>query len=264
VINLFFLSKLMAVLLSPLGMVSIFIALAIAVTSKRPSIARYCGVIALAIIFLASNRWVNFALVRSLEGHYDSSAPVPRADAIVVLGGTIEAAFPPRPNIHIIRGDRLLYAAMLYRAHKAPFVIVSGGTPPWRRGDPAECKGMSMLMQLLGVPPSAILQEATSANTYQEATSTRKLMEAYHLHKILLVTSAIHMPRAFRTFRRQGIDTIASPTDFFVTGHDVQASYDTLQEVILSLIPNADILLSTTSALKEYIGLVYYRAHDWL
>ena len=101
-------------------------------------------------------------------------------------------------------------------------------------------------------------------NTYQEATRTRKLMEAHHLHKILLVTSAMHMSRAFRTFRLQGIDAVASPTDFLVTSHDVEASCATFQEFILSLMPDADILLSTTTALKEYIGLAYYRAHNWL
>jgi len=263
-LNVFFLSKLLPMLLYPVGMASLFVAVAIAIALRRPSGARHCSIIALAIIFLGGNRWVNFALVRSLEEHHVPSDPPPRADAIVVLGGATQAAFPPRPNVHVINGDRLVYAAMLYRAHKAPFVIVSGGTAPWRKADPAECEGMSELIQLMGVPASAILQEAASANTYQEATRTRKLMEAHHLHKILLVTSAMHMSRAFRTFRHQGIDAVASPTDFLVTSHDVEASCATFQEFILSLMPDADILLSTTTALKEYIGLAYYRAHNWL
>jgi len=207
---------------------------------------------------------VNFALVRSLEEHYVPFVPPPMADAVVVLGGGTEAAFPPRPNVHVIHGDRLVYAAMLYREHKAPFIIVSGGTAPWRKGDPAECEAMSILIQLMGVPASAILEEAASANTYQEATCVRKLMNAHHLHKILLVTSAMHMPRAFLTFRHQGIDAVASPTDFIVTNHDVEASSDSIQELILSLVPDGDALLATTEALKEYIGLAYYRAQNWL
>ncbi len=207
---------------------------------------------------------MSFVLVRSLEEIYVPSAAPPRSDAIVVLGGATEAAFSPRPNVHVTAGDRLIYAAILYRAHKAPYVIVSGGAVPWRSGDPVESEGMSELIQLMGVPASAILQEAVSANTYQEAANIRKLMKVHHLHRILLVTSAIHMPRAFRTFTHQGIDAVASPTDFLVTNHDVAASLNAYQDLILNLMPDADNMRATTEALKEYIGLVYYRARNWL
>jgi uncharacterized SAM-binding protein YcdF (DUF218 family) len=262
--TVFFLSKLLPLLLYPLGVASVFIVVAIATALRKPARARYYRVIALAILFLGGNRWVSFALVRSLEEIHVPTAPPPRADAIVVLGGATEPAFPPRPNVHVIDGDRLVYAAILYRAHKAPFVIVSGGSGLWRSGDPAESAGMSTLIQLMGVPASAIIQEAASANTYQEAANVRKLLKVYHLQRILLVTSAVHMPRAFRTFRHQGIDAVAAPTDFLVTNHDVEVSLDTFQELILSLMPDVDNLRATTEVLKEYIGLMYYRARGWL
>jgi uncharacterized SAM-binding protein YcdF (DUF218 family) len=85
-----------------------------------------------------------------------------------------------------------------------------------------------------------------------------------NLHKVLLVTSAMHMPRAFRTFRHQGIDSIPSPTDFTVTDLDIAQSDATFEDFALSLMPDVGMLANTTGALKEYIGLAYYWARGWL
>jgi uncharacterized SAM-binding protein YcdF (DUF218 family) len=261
---MFFLSKLFPRLLYPVGMTSLLIALAAAIVLRWPSIARTCCLIAFSVLFLASNRWVNFALVRPLEDSYLSSVSPSTADAIVILGGGVAPAFQPRRNVHLTIGDRLLYAAMLYRSHKAPLVVVTGTIVPWRESESTEGKSTSQVLVLMGVPPSAIVVEPPSSNTYQEANAVKKVMRTHNLHRILLVTSAMHMPRAFRTFRHQGIDSIPSPTDFAVTDDDVAQSDATFEEFALSLTRDVNVLAITTAALKEYIGLVYYWARDWL
>jgi uncharacterized SAM-binding protein YcdF (DUF218 family) len=261
---MFFLSKLFPRLIYPVGMTSLLIVVAAAIVLRRPSIARTCCLIAFSILFLASNRWVNFALVRPLEDSYLSSISPSAADAIVILGGSVGPAFQPRRNVHLMTGDRLLYAAMLYRSHKAPLVVVTGAMVPWRESELTEGKSTSQVLVLMGVPPSAIVMEPPSSNTYQEANAVKQVMRTHNLHRILLVTSAMHMPRAYRTFRHQGIDSIPSPTDFAVTDDDVVQSDATFEEFALSLIPDVNVLATTTAALKEYIGLVYYWARDWL
>ncbi len=57
---------------------------------------------------------------------------LPTADAIVVLGGLVEAAAPPRrPEMNLGAAfDRIWYAARMYRAGKAPRILVSGGKLP--------------------------------------------------------------------------------------------------------------------------------------
>ncbi|MBV9182939.1 MAG: YdcF family protein [Acidobacteria bacterium] len=176
----------------------------------------------------------------------------------------VEPAFPPQRNVHLARGDRLLYAAILYRSHKAPLVVVTGGITPRRESEPNEGESTAQALGVMGVPPSAILEEPSSNNTYQEARVVKQLMRSHKMDKILLVTSAMHMPRALRTFRRQGIDSIPSPTDFAVTEYDVAQSDATFEKVALNLIPDAGVLVITTAALKEYIGLAYYWARHWL
>jgi uncharacterized SAM-binding protein YcdF (DUF218 family) len=255
---IFFFSKLLPMLIYPVGITSLLLLAAAVLTYKRPAAARRCCVVAFTILFLTSNRWVNFALVTPLEDWYLPSASVPLADAIVILGGAVAPAYPPRLNAHLTVGDRLLYAAMLYRSYAAKFVIVSGGMVPWQKSQP-EGESMIRVLELMGVPQSAILSESPAANTYEEATSVDKLMETHNLHRILLVTSAMHMPRALQTFRDQGIDAVPSPTDFTITGHDIAQARGSFQEFVLSLMPDADMLVTTTHALKEYLGLAYYR-----
>lgn len=82
--------------------------------------------------------------------------------------------------------------------------------------------------------------------------------------KVLLVTSALHMPRSLRVFQRQGIEAIAAPTDFWVSQQDVNPSKTTIQASILGLIPDTQSLQKFTQALKEYIGIVVYRLRGWL
>jgi uncharacterized SAM-binding protein YcdF (DUF218 family) len=253
-----FLSKLLPMLVYPVGITSLLIAAAALFAYRRPGTARICSIIALAILFFASNRWVSFALVRPLEDSYLPLALLPAADAIVILGGAVAPAYPPRQNVHLGAADRLLYAAMLYRSHPAALVIVSGGWIPWQKTEP-EGESMVRVLELMGVPDSAILFETPCADTYEEAVSVRRVMKTHRLHKILLVTSAIHMPRALQTFRRQGIDTVAAPTDFTVTGHDIAQARGSFQEFVLSLMPDANTLAGSTQALKEYLGLAYYR-----
>jgi uncharacterized SAM-binding protein YcdF (DUF218 family) len=79
------------------------------------------------------------------------------------------------------------------------------------------------------------------------------------INKILLVTSALHMPRSMEIFRRLDIETIAAPTDFLT----VQNSNSKGWGILLDLLPNADALKNTTNAIKEYIGLFVYQLAGW-
>jgi len=69
----------------------------------------------------------------SLERQYRPVAidTLPNADAILVLGGSVESAAPPRlfPDLKAA-ADRIWHAARLFHSGKAPIVILSGGRLP--------------------------------------------------------------------------------------------------------------------------------------
>ncbi|HEY9612981.1 YdcF family protein [Allocoleopsis sp.] len=217
------------------------------------------------VLLLASNSWVANGLVQSLEWQQLPPKTVPTADAIVILGGATKSAFPPRPGVDLSeQGDRVLYGAQLYREGKAPLVIASGGRIEWRGGGPSESADMAQILKTVGVPSSAILQDPTSLNTHQNAVNVKKIIQERGIRRILLVTSAMHMPRSLRIFQRQGIDAIPAPTDFLVSQQELEEPNSSAQAIMLSLIPDTERIDRTTRALKEYIGMAVYRLRGWL
>ena len=263
-------SKLLPLLVYPLSLACLLLLLLIALR-RRPRWVLGLGLVALLLLWLGGNRLVSMALVRSLEWQYLPPAELPQADAIVLLGGGEEPASWPQPLPGINdAGDRVIYAASLYQQGAAPRVIASGGVVGV--DGPAEQPGaeaMRDLLQLMGVPPEAITLEGRSRNTYENAVETRKLLAAEDRQtegeRILLVTSAMHMPRSQAIFARQGFEVIPAPADYNVT----QAEWDyywtpdpAIQ--VFNLFPSAEALDFTVRALKEYMGMAVYRLRGWL
>lgn len=270
-----FLSKLLPLFLYPLGLACVLLVVALVMSLIRPRWVPVPVALALLVLLVGGNTWVANGLVTSLEWQQIPAGKLPTADAIVVLGGATKPALSPRPGVDLSEGgDRVFYGAQLYREGKAPIVIASGGRIDWRGGgseagglanaELSESADMAEILKTLGVPSSAILQDPTSLNTYQNAVNVRQIMKERGIRRILLVTSAMHMPRSLQIFRRQGIEAIPAPTDFLLAQQEIEEQNTSLQGILLSLIPDTERLEKTTHALKEYIGMVVYRLRGWL
>jgi uncharacterized SAM-binding protein YcdF (DUF218 family) len=96
--------------------------------------------------------------------------PPVAADVIVVLGGNVE-----------YRGGR---AVELYQAGYAPRVFLAG---------PVDDR--LLLLEMRGVPASAILLDGKSANTWDEATSAFDLMRSRRWLHALVVSDPPHLRR---------------------------------------------------------------------
>lgn len=255
-----FLSKLLPLFIYPLGLSILLAIVAVAFFSwkrRRPGIA--IPSLSVIILWMSSTPALSDYLRARLERSYlpvaVSESPV--ADAIVILGGAVGGANFPRIDTDLgDASDRVLHAARLYQAGKAPVVIAVGGSIPWLGTAIPESLAMSGLLQEWGVPEQAIILEGESVNTYQNAINTRRLMDERGLKRVLLVTSALHMPRALATFRAVGVDALPSPTDYKVVNKE--------ERTILDFLPEAEALLGTTRAMKEYLGLVVYRWRGWI
>jgi uncharacterized SAM-binding protein YcdF (DUF218 family) len=260
-----FLSKLLPVFLYPLGIACVLLIVALVMWWRRSRWVPIPTSLALFVLLLASNVWVANSLVKSLEWQHIPKLPLPKADAIVVLGGATKSMFPPRPSVDLSEaGDRVFYGAQLYREGKAPFVIASGGRIEWRGDGRSESADIAEILKVLGVPDAAILQDPTSLNTYENAVNVKKILKEQGIRRVLLVTSAMHMPRSLQIFQRQGIDAIAAPTDFLVSVREIQEQSNSPQAIVLGILPDTAKLEMTTRALKEYIGTFIYRLRGWL
>ncbi len=112
------------------------------------------------------------------------TGPLQKADAIVVLCG--EDAV-----------QRAEAAIELYRQRAAPMIVCSGGVdhaPRWMGGE-----RLAGFLMARSVPPKAIIVEHGSQNTHEQARHLIEIAETNDWHRLILVASAYHIPRAMLT-----------------------------------------------------------------
>ena len=121
---------------------------------------------------------------------------------------------------------------------------------------------MAELLEMIGIPKEAILLETQSGNTREHARNLHSLFQEKKFQRVLLVTSAMHMPRSMGVFRQlcPGIEFIPAPTDFRVTERIPAPWYRQLT----NLIPTPSNLALFSELMHEYLGLAYYRLRGWL
>jgi uncharacterized SAM-binding protein YcdF (DUF218 family) len=213
---------------------------------------------AIAVLFLGGNDWLIRWAATPLEWRIQAPDPIPQADAIVVLGGALEPKEWPRRTVEVKdSGDRILYAFELYRQKKAPLILCAGGLAEPGIREFSEAEDMRAMLESFGVPPEAILVETNSLNTAQNASYSLPFIQARSIHRILLVTTAIHMPRALSIFHKQlpELDITPAPTDYMFT-RIVKVQ---LKGIAEGLIPTGEHLMKMDQTLHEYLGLLYYR-----
>jgi uncharacterized SAM-binding protein YcdF (DUF218 family) len=260
-----FLSKLIPLFFYPMGAVCLLLTVSLGLwwINSRWTPATIGA--ALIILFLSGNTWISHSLAQSLEWQNIPKTELPTADAIVVLGGGTRSQAYPRPDVDFTdAGDRVWYGANLYHAGKAPKIIVSGGRISWQGNGSPEADDLTKLLVTMGVPKLDIIPEANSFNTRDNAVNVQKILQAQNFKTILLVTSAMHMPRSMAIFKHLGINVIAAPTDYRISQLELDQPNSQTEAAILSFLPNEDCFSLTTQVMREYIGILVYKLRGWL
>jgi uncharacterized SAM-binding protein YcdF (DUF218 family) len=161
---------------------------------------------------------------------------------IIVVGGVINAwRSAARGNVSLdAAAERLTVAAELARQYPAARIVFSGRS---------EGRFAVRFFESLGVPPNRITVESKSRNTAENAVFTKRLIAPKPGERWLLVTSAMHMPRAIGAFRQAGFLVDAHPVDFQTAG------WDDLLEFSGSLMGGIG---KTDAAVHEWTGLFVY------
>lgn len=258
------LSKILPLFIYPAGLACL-LALGALLFHRRRTLSKFLLGAALLVVWITGTPWLPMTLVRSLEMRH-RPADIPRADAIVVLGGGTNSAMSPRPTVEVSEaGDRTLYGAKLFKEGKASNILVSGGMIAWLGVCDPGAQDMSEILTWMGVPKEAIWVESRSRNTHENAIYSAEILAKQGTNKVLLVTSAMHMPRALATFTRAGVDAIPAPTDFAITDADWAKLFDPDPlGLLVNLVPQAEHMSLFSRALKEYLGLAVYRIKGWL
>ncbi len=237
-------------LLPPLNLL-LFTAAGFLLSRWHARIGRGMALLGVTLLALMSMPAVADLMVRPLERRYPVLTPAQtsQAQAIVVLAaGSLEQApeYQDRDVPDYVALARLRYAARLQHQTGLP-LLVSGGNV--RVEAPGQNKASAMadaLREDFQTPVRWI--EGRSENTEQNALFSAALLRADGVHRVLLVTDAMHMPRAMLAFEQAGLTATAAPTVFFsLPGWRWPA-----------LLPSAEGLRRSWYASYEWLGLGWY------
>jgi uncharacterized SAM-binding protein YcdF (DUF218 family) len=247
---MFVLSKLLPLLVLPLGLALLLLGWGI---SRR----RWMPVkTVLALLWVMATPLTAQGLWRLMERPWEPLRPsaMPTASAIVVLGGGRHPAPGPLRRTEWVDADRFFGGLDLFRAGKAPLLLFTGGAISLKEDGPTEGEEHRRQALALGFPPQALAVTPYVRNTAEEARAVAAQLPRGS--RVLLVTSAFHMARARALFERQGFTVIPYPVDFQARGNWVGS-------VLLDVrywLPSAEGLADSSRALREVLGRLLYRS----
>ncbi len=211
---------------------------------------------AIVLLIICSAPVVSKKLIVYLEKDYQLTNldTVEESDAIVVLSGMvriIETQLGYRYEL-TEASDRILAGVDLFKEKKAPIIILTQGKLPWSLGL-SEGEYLRDLAIKLGIPKKNIILTELVQNTAQEAKSIKKIFSKNNF-RVILVTSAFHMPRAKKVFDSAGINVIPFAVDFLSESSVL---------TVMDFIPSAKALSQTSFFVREIIGRAYYALKLW-
>lgn len=241
----------------PLGLIAILLGSVFMARGSR--LGGFFWLIGVAGVWLLATEPVSHQLRSQLENQYPAIAAesVPRADAIVVLGGGVVPAMPPRLTAELGHaGDRLRMGFDLYRAERAPVMITTGDSLRAGPAGQSEAAAAAERLAAWGVPGADITTLSDSTTTREDALTVRRHAEREGLGRLILVTSALHMPRSMAVFEAEGLDVIPVPANFESRPEQPGHWSDWL--------PRARNLWLSTRVWHEHLGMLHYRQRGWV
>ena len=240
-----YLHKILPLIVSPLFMILVMVIGGLIIGSRKIS---FTGI---AILILCSLPILSGELTAYLEEDYQlkSTSDVDTASAIVVLSGMVRT-IKTKDGFAYEWGDaadRIFAGIDLFKENKAPSLILTGGRLPWSVGKP-EGEYLRDVAIKYGIPKNHILLTENVENTDQEAKAVKKILSTDD-PKVILVTSAFHMPRAIKVFEAAGITVVPFPVDF-LSGAE--------KSTFMHFIPSAGAFNNTSFFVREMIGRTYY------
>ena len=110
-----------------------------------------------------------------------------------------------------------------------------------------EASAMKLLALELGIEESRIITEEKSMNTHAHTIYLKEIIQD---SPFILVTSALHMPRAMGIFKKSGYSPLPAPT-----GHNLRSEYSPFS--LVEPFPKGNNLAAMDDLFLEYYGIIW-------
>jgi uncharacterized SAM-binding protein YcdF (DUF218 family) len=228
-----------------LGLLMLLIGVALLWIKRAPRFTRF--LVTAATLFLTATGCEPIAkrLMSSLEDDFtpvQDTAPLRDIRWVVVLGGghVADPALPPSTRLTPSALARLVEAIRIQRQLPGSRLLLSGYS-----AQVSHARVMAEAAVALGVDASMIDLEERTRDTEDEA---RLIAERLAGQRFVLVTSAVHMPRAASLFRKEGADFVPVPADYASHSNPNRPPH---------LLPSSTALNATERTFHEYLGLAW-------
>lgn len=242
----FVLSKIIGALLKPLLWVVLLLLLGL----WKKKYMRKSLWISLVLVFVFGNKFLANKVMSAYEYPLQELNFAKKYDYVVVLGGFSRNRLDNGRLELNEAGDRLLAGLDLLRIGQVKKVIISGGDGSLYRTGIDEASEVKQYLEQVGYDTDKIIIEPKSKNTYENAVNTAKILS--DSSKVILITSAFHMPRAAKCFSKHNIDFTPYPVDYLMDGSSPYSPSGIL-------IPSGTAFKKWEILLKEWVGLIAYK-----
>ena len=212
------------------------------------------------VVYLSSITATGNALLRAWEGRIPSVsseavAARVRAEAspvilVLTAGWMRTTANGYEAKIGEPGWERLWAAVQLWE--RIGGTLVFSGAPV-ADGSDSSAAAMARVAQKMGVPARAIAVESRSLNTYENFKFSTALLPPQH-GPIVLITSALYMPRAYAVAQRMRLSVIPYPVEYTA---DARIGWQ-------RWLPSNGGPAMLERLAHEWLGMLAYRARGWI
>jgi uncharacterized SAM-binding protein YcdF (DUF218 family) len=149
--------------------------------------------------------------------------------------------------------DRFIQPLLLYKKGIVKKMLITGGNvniKGLKIDETQESKKVEEVLIAMGVKPEDIVLEESARNTHENAVYTKQVLKPYLNERMVLVTSAMHMPRAKACYLKEGFLIDVYPADI--------KKKDTPSGILDLLIPQERNLRKFAELIREMAGYVIY------
>jgi len=248
---MFLLGKLFLLLLKPL--IWVIVVFLIGLISKNPTRKKRLLVTGFLLLIFFSNPFFFRILASAYEKKPVVLNPGEKYQAGIVLGGFVSYNVKKDEAYFNAASDRFIETALLYKRGNIGRIIIAAGNGYVVKHNFQEASFIKNRLVELGIPQADIFTDGLSRNTYENAVNSKKICDSLHLNgPFLLISSAMHLPRAENLFIKQKLDIRAYPCDFMTRSiaNNFWEDY---------LLPSSTTINNWDVLIKEFCGLVIYK-----
>jgi uncharacterized SAM-binding protein YcdF (DUF218 family) len=241
----FILSKILDFLLQPLCWIFLLLGFAYFTRFSKRLLA-----ITIALLLVMTNGWFVNQCYLAYETP-QTTLKKPYQWCIILGGGMMRSGEGYRTGE---TADRFVQPLLLYKKGMVKKLLITGGNvniKGLKIDDTQESKKVKEVLIAMGVAEKDIYLEENARNTHENATYTKKMLAPYLAEEMVLVTSAMHMPRAKACYIKEGFRVVVYPADI--------KKKDTPSGILDLVIPQERNLSKFAELIREMAGFVIYK-----